>query len=56
MEVLQYIAITIAVFVSMEAVTWLTHKYIMHGFGWYFHEDHHQPGYPHVFEKTIFSL
>jgi beta-carotene 3-hydroxylase len=56
MEVLQYIAITIAVFVSMEAVTWLTHKYIMHGFGWYFHEDHHQPGYPHVFEKNDFFL
>ncbi len=36
----------------MEGVTWCTHKYIMHGFGWFLHEDHHQPGYPHVFEKN----
>ena len=50
-----YIAITIGVFVAMEGMTWFTHKYIMHGFaGWYFHEDHHQPGYPHVFEKNDF--
>jgi len=24
----------------------------MHGFGWYFHEDHHQPKYSNVFEKN----
>lgn len=44
--------VTIGTFICMEAVTWFTHKYIMHGFGWYLHEDHHQPGYPHVFEKN----
>ena len=54
MTVLTYIMITLGVFVAMEAVTWLTHKYVMHGLGWYFHEDHHQPGYPHVFEKNDF--
>jgi len=26
----------------MEGVTWLTHKYIMHGLLWYLHQDHHQ--------------
>ncbi|HAI81291.1 MAG TPA: beta-carotene hydroxylase, partial [Chryseobacterium sp.] len=36
METLLYIMITLLVFVSMEGVTWLTHKYIMHGLGWYF--------------------
>jgi len=36
----------------MECVTWLTHKYVMHGFMWYFHEDHHQPKYQGVFEKN----
>ena len=56
MEALQYFFITLGVFVTMEGVTWLTHKYIMHGLGWYFHEDHHQPGYPHVFEKNDFFL
>ena len=47
-----FILVTLATFLSMEAVTWFTHKYIMHGFGWFLHEDHHQPGYPHVFEKN----
>ncbi|HAB28844.1 MAG TPA: carotene hydroxylase, partial [Xanthomarina gelatinilytica] len=39
-------------FSLMELVTWLTHKYVMHGFLWYLHADHHQPKYPHVFEKN----
>ena len=25
----------------MEFVAWFTHKYVMHGFLWYLHEDHH---------------
>jgi len=24
----------------------------MHGLMWYFHEDHHQPKYPHPFERN----
>ena len=44
--------VTLITFMTMEGITWLTHKYVMHGFGWYLHEDHHQPGYPHVFEKN----
>lgn len=36
----------------MECVTWLTHKYIMHGLMWYFHADHHQPKYEHTFERN----
>lgn len=47
-----YALITLGVFITMEGVTWCTHKYVMHGFGWFLHEDHHQPGYPHVFEKN----
>ncbi|WP_298764551.1 sterol desaturase family protein [uncultured Polaribacter sp.] len=44
--------ITFTVFCTMEGITWLTHKYVMHGFGWYLHEDHHQPKYQNVFEKN----
>lgn len=51
MEILQYIGITLAVFVIMEGITWLTHKYVMHGFLWYLHEDHHKKG-PGFFEKN----
>ena len=28
--------------VFMEAVAWLMHKYVMHGFGWGLHHDHHK--------------
>jgi beta-carotene 3-hydroxylase len=38
-------------FCLMEGITWLTHKYVMHGFLWNLHEDHHQPN-GHVFEKN----
>ena len=27
----------------MEFVAWFTHKYVMHGFGWFLHADHHSP-------------
>lgn len=33
--------VTIATFIAMEGATWLIHKYIMHGFLWYLHRDHH---------------
>lgn len=52
MTALFYIGITLLTFVVMEMVTWCTHKYVMHGFGWYLHEDHHQPKYQGVFEKN----
>ncbi len=29
-------------FFAMEAIAWLTHKYIMHGLLWSLHKDHHQ--------------
>lgn len=47
-----FIAITIFTFIAMEVITWLTHKYIMHGFMWYFHKDHHQPRYQNIFERN----
>jgi len=42
MSFIVYIFITLAVFALMEGITWLTHKYVMHGFLWYLHKDHHQ--------------
>ncbi len=45
------ILVTLGTFFIMEGITWLTHKYVMHGFLWYLHEDHHQPG-PGFFEKN----
>jgi len=36
------IGIVILVFALMEFVAWFTHKYIMHGFLWVLHKDHHR--------------
>lgn len=46
-----YILTLAGTFLVMEGITWLTHKYVMHGFLWYLHKDHHQvqPGF---FEKN----
>lgn len=33
--------IVLATFVLMESATWVIHKYIMHGFLWVLHRDHH---------------
>lgn len=30
-----------ATFIIMEFNAWWLHKYVMHGFGWWLHEDHH---------------
>ncbi len=46
------ILITLGSFVFMEFVAWFTHKYIMHGFLWSLHKDHHQPKKNQVFEKN----
>ena len=29
-------------FIGMECMAWFSHKYIMHGFLWKLHKDHHQ--------------
>ena len=48
-----YPLIAFATFFIMEGITWLTHKYVMHGFLWYLHEDHHNPD-KSFFEKNDF--
>ena len=42
MSILLNISFTVITFVVMECVAWLSHRYLMHGFLWFFHEDHHQ--------------
>lgn len=51
MTLLFYILVLFGTFMAMEGVTWLTHRFVMHGFLWYLHKDHHQvqPGF---FEKN----
>ncbi|MBK8710504.1 MAG: sterol desaturase family protein [Niastella sp.] len=51
MNIFLFILIVLSMFIFMEVVTWFTHKYIMHGFLWYLHKDHHQPSGT-VFQKN----
>ncbi len=34
--------VTVLTFLFMEYVAWFMHKYVMHGFGWKLHKDHHK--------------
>ena len=51
MSIVIDLLIAIGTFLGMEGITWLTHKFVMHGFLWYLHEDHHKKG-PGFFEKN----
>lgn len=51
MNTVYYILVLIATFIVMEGITWCTHKFVMHGFLWYLHKDHHQVR-PGIFEKN----
>ena len=51
MAVLVPILIVTATILAMEGVAWASHKYIMHGFGWAWHRDHHEP-HDKVLEKN----
>ena len=46
-----YALLFVGTFIFMEFVAWFTHRYVMHGFLWSLHEDHHQ-GSPGFFEKN----
>src|SRR5688572_27265313 len=48
------ILLIISTFIAMEAVAWLTHKYIMHGILWFLHKDHHQKDHGGFFERNDF--
>lgn len=50
------ILVTLATFGIMEFMAWSTHRFVMHGFMWYFHEDHHVP-HQKMFERNdVFFL
>lgn len=51
MNILLYAGVMLLTFLFMEFVAWATHKYVMHGFLWYLHKDHHQKE-PGFFEKN----
>jgi len=53
-----YVIITtvLSSIITMEFIAWGAHKYIMHGFGWTWHRDHHE-AHDDRFEKNdLFGL
>ncbi|MBB5707741.1 sterol desaturase family protein [Sphingopyxis panaciterrulae] len=51
MSTFAILALVLATVAAMEGVAWASHKYIMHGFGWAWHRDHHEP-HGHRLEKN----
>ena len=47
-----YIAVFILTFCFMEFMAWFSHKYIMHGFLWHLHSDHHKKNHGSWFERN----
>ncbi|KRA84146.1 sterol desaturase family protein [Altererythrobacter sp. Root672] len=45
------LTIVMATIAAMEWVAWASHKYVMHGFAWAWHRDHHEP-HGKVLEKN----
>lgn len=48
---LWFALVVIAVFFLMEVVAWASHRWIMHGWGWGWHQSHHEPR-TGLFEKN----
>ena len=42
----------LAAFFFMEFMAWFSHKYIMHGFLWHLHADHHRKNHESWFERN----
>lgn len=54
MQTLYWILIFFGTFFIMEFNAWFTHKYIMHGFLWSLHKDHHIKDHDSWFERNDF--
>ena len=54
MVAVYFLLIVLGVFLFMEAITWCTHRWVMHGFLWYLHKDHHQKDHDNWFERNDF--
>ncbi|MFI1743484.1 sterol desaturase family protein [Thalassobellus sediminis] len=52
METLLWILVFFATYCFMEFMAWFTHKYVMHGFLWSLHKDHHKKDHDSWFERN----
>ena len=52
----EIIAIVLAALIGMEFFAWYAHKYIMHGWGWAWHRDHHEPHDNKLEKNDLFAV
>jgi len=52
MSLLLWILVFVTTFCFMEFMAWFSHKYIMHGFLWVLHQDHHKKDHKSWFERN----
>ena len=52
MQTVYWILIFLGTFFFMEFMAWFTHKYIMHGFLWSLHKDHHHKDHGSWWERN----
>ena len=56
MSFIAIIAIVVTTVVAMEMVAWGSHKYIMHGWGWAWHRDHHEPHNKRLEKNDLYGI
>ena len=56
MSPLAAILLVLASAAAMEGVAWASHKWVMHGFAWAWHRDHHEPHDRRVETNDLFAL
>ncbi len=52
MSLIAQIGVFFLTFFTMEFMAWFSHKYVMHGFLWSLHKDHHHKDHNSWFERN----
>jgi len=50
------IGIAIVTVLAMEPLVALIHKHVMHGWGWGWHRDHHEPGHGKLEKNDLYAV
>lgn len=50
------VLLVLATVAAMEGVAWASHKYVMHGFAWGWHRDHHEPHDRSLEKNDLFGV
>jgi len=52
MKIILFILVFSITYFIMECMAWFSHKYVMHGFLWGLHKDHHKKDHNSWFERN----